>query len=115
MNINFLNKNSKCIMRVSNPGILTNASGIYEIPGEPGNERVGERIPPDAKSSKPEKILEYLSRYVFCIAITDRRIIKVKDGKVHFSWKDYRRGHFRIKSQLSLHLDHNYTKKEAKG
>jgi hypothetical protein len=44
---------------------------------------------------KPEKILEYLSRYVFRIAITDRRIIEVKNGKVLFSWKDYRSGLFR--------------------
>jgi hypothetical protein len=44
---------------------------------------------------KPEKILEYLSRYVFRIAITDRRIIEVKDRKVLFSWKDYRTGLFR--------------------
>lgn len=43
----------------------------------------------------PEKILEYLSRYVFRIAITDRRILKVRDGKVRFSWKDYRTGRFR--------------------
>ncbi len=39
---------------------------------------------------KPEKVLEYLSRYVFRVAITDRRIIEIKDGKVLFSWKDYR-------------------------
>lgn len=45
--------------------------------------------------SNPQKILEYLSRYVFRIAITDRRIIDIKDGKVHFSWKDYRTGLFR--------------------
>jgi hypothetical protein len=43
----------------------------------------------------PEKILEYLSRYVFRIAITDRRILEVKDGKVRFSWKDYRTDRFR--------------------
>jgi hypothetical protein len=43
----------------------------------------------------PEKILEYLSRYVFRVAISDRRIIRVKDGKVLFSWKDYRSGLFR--------------------
>jgi len=29
----------------------------------------------------PEKVLEYLSRYVFRIAITNRRIIEVKNGK----------------------------------
>jgi len=43
---------------------------------------------------RPEKILEYLSRYVFRVAITDRRIIEVKDGKVLFTWKDYRTGRF---------------------
>lgn len=43
----------------------------------------------------PEKILEYLSRYVFRVAISDRRIIQVKDGNVLFSWKDYRSGRFR--------------------
>lgn len=40
----------------------------------------------------PKKVLEYLSRYIFRIAITNRRIIEVKDGKVLFSWKDYRTG-----------------------
>jgi hypothetical protein len=49
---------------------------------------------------RTEKVLEYLSRYVFRIAITDRRIIEVKDGKVLFSWKDYRTGLFR-----KMHLD----------
>lgn len=51
---------------------------------------------------KPEKVLEYLSRYVFRIAITDRRILEVKDGKVLFSWKDYRSGHFR---KMRLEID----------
>jgi hypothetical protein len=46
--------------------------------------------------------LEYLSRYVFRIAITDRRIIEVKDGKVRFSWKDYRTGRFR---EMKLDID----------
>lgn len=51
---------------------------------------------------KPEKVLEYLSRYVFRIAITDRRIIQVKNGKVLFSWKDYRSGRFR---KMSLDIN----------
>ncbi|MFW5658295.1 MAG: transposase [Bacteroidota bacterium] len=34
--------------------------------------------------------MEYLSRYVFRIDITDPRILEVNDGKVRFSWKDYR-------------------------
>jgi len=45
-----------------------------------------------APFGKPQKVLEYLSRYVFRVAITDRRIIEVKDGKVHFHWKNYRTG-----------------------
>jgi len=36
----------------------------------------------------PEKVLEYLSRYVFRIAISDRRIEKVKNGQVYFTIKD---------------------------
>lgn len=48
-----------------------------------------------APMGKPQKILEYLSRYVFRVAITDRRILEVKDGKVLFSWKDYRTNRFR--------------------
>lgn len=43
----------------------------------------------------PEKILEYLSRYVFRVAISDNRIISVENGKVHFMMKDYRTGLFR--------------------
>jgi hypothetical protein len=48
-----------------------------------------------APLGNPEKILEYLSRYIFRIAITDRRILEVKNGKVLFSWKDYRTHRFR--------------------
>lgn len=48
-----------------------------------------------APFGNPKKILEYLSRYVFRIAITDRRIIEMKNGKVLFSWKDYRTNRFR--------------------
>ena len=50
----------------------------------------------------PAKVLEYLSRYVFRIAITNRRIIEVKDGKVLFSWKDYRTGLYR---KMKLDVD----------
>lgn len=55
-----------------------------------------------APFGKPEKVLEYLSRYVFRVAITDRRIIEVKDGKVRFHWKDYRSGLFR---EMKLDID----------
>ena len=35
-------------------------------------------------------------------SITDRRILEVKDGKVRFSWKDYRTSRFR---QMKLDVD----------
>jgi hypothetical protein len=50
-------------------------------------------IQPPFGSAK--KVLEYLSRYVFRVAITNSRLIEIKDGKVHFFWKDYRTGLFR--------------------
>lgn len=55
-----------------------------------------------APFGKPEKVLEYLSRYVFRVAITDRRIIEVKDGKVRFHWKDYRSG---LSREMKLDID----------
>ncbi len=39
---------------------------------------------------RADKVLEYLSRYVNRVAITDRRILRVRDGKVLFSWKNNR-------------------------
>ncbi len=39
---------------------------------------------------KPEMALEYLSRYVNRVALSNRRIVKVEQGKVTFVWKDYR-------------------------
>lgn len=39
----------------------------------------------------PGKVLEYLSRYVFRIAISDRRIEKIENGMVYFAIKDYKR------------------------
>ncbi|MCF8360840.1 MAG: transposase [Prolixibacteraceae bacterium] len=45
---------------------------------------------------------KYLSRYVFRVAITDRRIVDVKDGKVLFTWKDYRTARFH---RMKLDID----------
>lgn len=50
----------------------------------------------------PEKVLEYLSRYVFRIAISDRRIEKIENGKVHFSIKDYKRNGIYRKMKLDI-------------
>ena len=55
-----------------------------------------------APLGNPAKVLEYLSWYVFRVAISDRRILDVKDGKITFSFKDYRTGLFR---RMSLTTD----------
>ena len=36
------------------------------------------------------KVIEYLGRYTHRVAISNRRILDLKDGKVSFSWRDYR-------------------------
>jgi len=41
---------------------------------------------------RPEHALEYLSRYINRIAIANRRVLKVENGRVTFLWKDYRDG-----------------------
>ena len=38
----------------------------------------------------PEKLIEYLGRYVFRIAISNHRILDVKDGRVTFEYYDNR-------------------------
>lgn len=40
----------------------------------------------------PEHVLNYLGRYTHRIAISNRRLIALSDGKVSFSWKDYKHG-----------------------
>jgi hypothetical protein len=50
----------------------------------------------------PQKVLEYLSRYVFRIAISDRRIEKIENEMVHFSVKDYKRNGVFRKMRLEL-------------
>ncbi len=38
----------------------------------------------------PEQVINYLGRYTHRIAIGNRRILSVQDGKVSFAYKDYR-------------------------
>ena len=40
--------------------------------------------------SGPETVIEYLSRYTHRIAISNARILDIADGKVTFTWKDYK-------------------------
>jgi hypothetical protein len=39
----------------------------------------------------PEQVVNYLGRYTHRVAISNRRLLKLEDGKVSFLWKDYRR------------------------
>jgi len=38
----------------------------------------------------PEQVIRYLGRYTHRVAISNRRILSVKDGKVTFTYKDYK-------------------------
>jgi len=38
----------------------------------------------------PEQVLAYLSRYTHRVAIANSRLLSLADGKVRFTWKDYR-------------------------
>ena len=40
----------------------------------------------------PERVLKYLARYTHRVAISNRRLIAIQDGRVHFHWKDYADG-----------------------
>ena len=39
-----------------------------------------------------EKVIEYLARYAFRVAISNSRILDYKDDKVTYDWKDYKDG-----------------------
>ncbi len=40
----------------------------------------------------PEQVLDYLGRYTHRVAISNHRLISLVDGKVSFSWRDYKDG-----------------------
>jgi predicted Zn-ribbon and HTH transcriptional regulator len=40
--------------------------------------------------SSAEKVLEYLGRYTHRVAISNARLLKIEQDKVHFVWKNYR-------------------------
>ena len=41
---------------------------------------------------EPEQVLKYLARYTHRVAISNRRLISMADGRVTFEWKDYAGG-----------------------
>ena len=40
----------------------------------------------------PGPVLKYLARYIHRVAITNRRLLGLEDGRVTFRWKDYAHG-----------------------
>src|SRR5882672_7179035 len=38
----------------------------------------------------PQQVLDYVGRYTHRVAISNNRLLDIEDGKVTFSWKDYR-------------------------
>jgi hypothetical protein len=40
----------------------------------------------------PEPVLKYLARYTHRVAISNRRLLSMEDGRVTFEWKDYADG-----------------------
>ncbi len=45
---------------------------------------------------KPERVLDYLSRYTYRIAISESRLIDSNEDGVRFRWKDYRDGQHKV-------------------
>jgi hypothetical protein len=44
-----------------------------------------------AAVQRPRQVLNYIGRYTHCVAIANRRLISLKDARVQFRWRDYRR------------------------
>jgi hypothetical protein len=42
---------------------------------------------------EPQWVLKYLARYTHRVAIANRRLLALEDGRVTFRWKDYAHGH----------------------
>jgi hypothetical protein len=40
----------------------------------------------------PEQVLKYLARYTHRVAISNRRLLQLENGRITFSWKDYTHG-----------------------
>jgi hypothetical protein len=41
----------------------------------------------------PQQVLQYLACYTHRVAISNRRLLALEDGRVTFEWKDYAHGH----------------------
>jgi hypothetical protein len=53
----------------------------------------------------PLQAIRYLGRYTHRVAISDQRILKVRDGNVTFQWKDYRRKEKHNSQEMTIEAD----------
>jgi Putative transposase/Transposase zinc-binding domain len=49
----------------------------------------------------PQQVLRYLARYTYRVAITNRRLLTLEEGKITFRWKDYQH----VSRQRTMTLD----------
>jgi hypothetical protein len=53
----------------------------------------------------PQRALEYLGRYTHRVAISNHRLLSLKDDQVTFQWKDYRSEHREKSRTMTLDTD----------
>jgi len=53
----------------------------------------------------PQRALEYLGRYTHRVAISNHRLLALKDDQVTFQWKDYRSEHREKSRTMTLDVD----------
>jgi hypothetical protein len=51
----------------------------------------------------PQQVLRYVARYTHRVAISNDRLLDIEDGRVSFSWKDYRDDNQRKTMTLAAH------------
>ena len=53
----------------------------------------------------PQRVLEYLGRYTHRVAISNHRLLSLKDDQITFQWKDYRSEHREKSKTMTLEAD----------
>jgi hypothetical protein len=51
----------------------------------------------------PEQVLKYLARYTHRVAISNHRLVQLRDGQISFLWRDYRHGGKQKVMTISAH------------
>ena len=57
---------------------------------------------------KPERVLDYLARYTYRIAISESRLLEINKEHVNFRWKDYRDNHHKTMSLTGIEFLRRY-------